>query len=201
MASRLVRTVTDLSGIYSCVSVPLRRYDGSILGTVGEANSCSRLGTLVRGVETGVPNLSLHAALVINFPNRASRRFRRLYGFIGRVGFSGVNYFGFSPRRNAPTCSVPGRIRRSIGSEHRRILNSVRCAMARGTGGDQVNGVCGAVISSRRNSGCVNEDCLSSPRVSDNVVFASPHRLRTNSFIGIGVASCSKCSLVKRLTR
>lgn len=140
-----------------CVSVPVRRYGSSVLEHVGHHNSGRRLATLVAGVERGVPSIILHAALVANFPNRARRRFSRLSRFIGRVGFSELNYFTCSRRRKAPTTRFPSRISRRVEGGHNRVVVRRRCGVFRGLGRSGVNGAVHYII--RNCSNCASDCC------------------------------------------
>lgn len=184
-----------------CVSVPLRRYGGSVLHEVGHRNSERDLATLVGGVGSGVPGMVFHSAFVANFPNRARRRFGRLTRFTTSVGFRQLNYFTCSPRRSAGTTRVPSRVSRRVGRGHTSVVVRRRRRIVTRCYRDLINGRVRILI--RNFSGLTryffNEDCTSTPRISNYMFFAYSNRgPGTKSFIGIHMASCANYSPMNR---
>lgn len=102
-ARQLVHTYTRLPGIYRRFRVPFRSNSGRILGTVTQ--NCARRGChhVVSAIHHCVPSTTVDTSTVINFPNRARRRFRRALSLIGSVTFSRLGATTCSPHPNAPT--------------------------------------------------------------------------------------------------
>lgn len=137
-------------------------------------------------VQRRMPNVRLHAALVINRPKRARRSFRRLIRFMGRTHFRHVNTFTCDRRRKA--CSF-GRCASSvsprIGRSHLSCLVHVRRNVSTRIGNSGVKGMFGIVVSQRRRSFCINHARFSSPRISPRVLISGRGLLVPKVFCGI----------------
>lgn len=183
--------------MYGCVSVTLRRVDSGVLGGVHQRMDGTRACRLVRGFHQRMPNVRLHAALVMKRPNRARRSFRRLGRFIGGMQFSQVKTFTCSRRRKAFTTGrCRSSVSRRIGRRHLSRLVTLRRRVTNRLDRAGVNGRFGIVVSQGRKSCCVNEARFSSPRMSPRILVGTSRRcLGVNRFCGIGVATTSSFSL------
>lgn len=116
-AGRLLRAVTSYSGITGRLRLPFRDNGGHILRTVGE--DCAERGCLRLVSCTGQlvnSRLSVASSVVINFPNRACRRFYSAISLVGRIGFASLFAFVCSPHRNAPTTGLSSPISTTRGN-------------------------------------------------------------------------------------
>lgn len=187
--------------MYGCLSVTLRRVDSGVLGEVRHRIDGRRAVRLLGAVHRHIPNVRVHAALVIKFPNRARRSFRRLLRFIHARHFRHVNTFTCSRRRNA--CDTGGcrsSIPTRIGRHHLSRLVVLRRRVDTRMRTRGINGVLGIVVSHGRNSCCVKEARFYSPRISPRILVGTKRgHLHINYFCGIGVARDRRFSLCKRI--
>lgn len=187
--------------MYGCVSVTLRRVDSGVLRGVHHRIAGSRACGLVRRFHRRIPNVRLHAALVIKRPKRARTSFRRLGRFIHGIHFSEVKTFTCSRRRKACTTtrcrsSVP----RRIGRTHLSRLVSVRRNVSKRLDTRGMNERVGMVVSQLRNRCCVKHARFSSPRISPRILVRhKSETLRVNGFCRMRVMGSSSFSLFKQV--
>lgn len=132
LSSRLVRIVDGSGGVYGRLRLPIRSKDDQVLGLVGHRCSGRRCLTLTRGVHGTIPSVSLAASVVINFPNRARRSFRRALSIMEGIHCSDTFAFVCSGHAKAPTTMVRSRVPRSImGSHFGHLLRRIRAVSTR----------------------------------------------------------------------
>jgi threonylcarbamoyladenosine tRNA methylthiotransferase MtaB len=96
--------------------LPLQSGDDEVLRQMGRGYTAAQFLDLVARTREMWPDVALSTEVMAGFPGETGEQFRRTTAFLGKVGFSRLHVFPFSPRPGTPAASradqVPAREKR-----------------------------------------------------------------------------------------
>ena len=121
-SSKLVEIYGDVPELVSHVHLPVQSGSNRILAKMKRQYTISNYESIIEGLRTIRPNISISSDFIVGFPGETDKDFQETMDLIGRIGFDQSFSFIYSERPGTPAAELPDRIIDSIKQERLAIL-------------------------------------------------------------------------------
>ena len=121
-SSKLVEIYGDVPELVSHVHLPVQSGSNRILAKMKRQYTISNYESIIEGLRTIRPNISISSDFIVGFPGETDKDFQETMDLIGRFGFDQSFSFIYSERPGTPAAELPDRIIDSIKQERLAIL-------------------------------------------------------------------------------
>ncbi|MBL09568.1 MAG: tRNA (N6-isopentenyl adenosine(37)-C2)-methylthiotransferase MiaB [Acidiferrobacteraceae bacterium] len=121
-SSKLVEIYGDVPELVSHVHLPVQSGSNRILAKMKRQYTISNYESIIEGLRTIRPNISISSDFIVGFPGETDKDFQETMDLISRIGFDQSFSFIYSERPGTPAAELPDRIIDSIKQERLAIL-------------------------------------------------------------------------------
>ena len=121
-SSKLIEIYRDVPELVSHVHLPVQSGSNRILTRMKRQYTISDYESIIHGLRTIRPNLSISSDFIVGFPGETDKDFEETMNLIHRVGFDQSFSFIYSERPGTPAAELPDKVPDSIKQERLAIL-------------------------------------------------------------------------------
>lgn len=119
---KLIEIYGDIPELVSHVHLPVQSGSNRILAKMKRQYTVSDYESIIEGLRTIRPNLSISSDFIVGFPGETDKDFEETMDLIGRIGFDQSFSFIYSKRPGTPAAELSDRLIDSVKQERLAIL-------------------------------------------------------------------------------
>ncbi|HEX9745412.1 MAG TPA: tRNA (N(6)-L-threonylcarbamoyladenosine(37)-C(2))-methylthiotransferase MtaB [bacterium] len=105
----LVKEIISHPKVCPHLHIPLQSGDNEILRRMARAHNVKHYEEIVRAAIETNPDIAIGTDIMVGFPGENDELYKNSFNFVKSIPFSYLHVFRYSPRKNTPAASMPGR--------------------------------------------------------------------------------------------
>lgn len=122
VSSKLIELIAANENLCPHLHLPLQSGHNQILEAMNRPYSIEEYEEIIKSIRGKVPHIAITTDVMVGFPGESEEHFQSYLEFVGKIGFSGLHVFQYSPRRGTPASTFPNQISTGQKEERSRRL-------------------------------------------------------------------------------
>ncbi len=191
----VIRTMRDEPKICKYLDIPLQHIADSQLKSMHRGITGDATRELVARLRREIPGIALRTTLIVGYPGETEQDFAELMDFVRETRFERLGVFPYSEEEGTRSATLADDVPQAVKERRARKLMDVQMQVSLDNNLSRVGLRERVLIDRREGEYWIGRTRHDSPEVDQEVLIASPKRLRTGCFYDVTITKAEEYDL------